>query len=96
MDTYQQINHDWPLGKQLAFPYLFRLETPRTDGIPGTKIDNYVHGGLSKREYFAGLALSGILAGKHASVRNLHSPESLASYAVHAADELLKILETKK
>jgi len=50
---------------------------------------NYeVNHGLSKREYFAGLALQGLL-----SSNNSQTPEYLAARALKAADELLKQLE---
>jgi hypothetical protein len=41
--------------------------------------------GLSKREYFAAMAMQGLLASKKA----LESPESIAIDAVHAADALI-------
>ena len=47
--------------------------------------------GLSKREYFAGLALQGLLAGPYAEVDC--GIEGLAHDAVLAADKLLAALE---
>lgn len=47
--------------------------------------------GLTKREYFAGLALQGYLASN-----NAQTAEYIAIRSVKAADELLKQLETKK
>lgn len=47
--------------------------------------------GLSKREYFAGLALQGLLAGPHAEADC--GIEGLAHDAVLAADKLLAALE---
>lgn len=46
--------------------------------------------GLTKREYFAGLAMQGMLANTEYV---LHSRETLAHNAVQMADELLKQLE---
>ena len=55
--------------------------------------------GLTKREYFAGLAMQGILANPN-GVMNEHgnwmrSPESIARMSIKFADELLKQLEEK-
>tara|TARA_Y100000593_G_scaffold94032_1_gene191299 strand:- start:70507 stop:70737 length:231 start_codon:yes stop_codon:yes gene_type:complete len=47
--------------------------------------------GLTKREYFAGLALLGMLAGPHADADC--GIDGLAHDAVLAADKLLKYLE---
>lgn len=48
--------------------------------------------GLSKREYFAALALQGILSSMN---ENTYSPITAACDAVAVADELLKRLEQK-
>ena len=46
--------------------------------------------GLTKREYFAGLAMQGLLANdSHAYLKN----DDVAEWAVKIADELLKQLE---
>jgi hypothetical protein len=56
---------------------------------PLSEVWNYeVNHGLSKREYFAGLALQGLL-----SSNNSQTPEYLAVRALKAADELLQQLE---
>ena len=47
--------------------------------------------GMSKREYFAGLAMQGLLAG-----RTDVSDEAMASYALRAADALLATLDGAK
>lgn len=46
--------------------------------------------GLTKREYFAGLAMQGLI-GKGAEI--IHNPADVANYAVDFADELLKQLD---
>lgn len=48
--------------------------------------------GLTKREYFAGLAMQGMLANS-AMVPNIATIEYLAKMSVKASDELLKQLE---
>ena len=50
------------------------------------------HFGLSKREYFAAMAMQGILA---TGTANLHDQKEFISHAVNWADELLKKLEAK-
>ena len=58
----------------------------------GANRGNYTIGnlGLSKREYFAGLAMQGILA--NSSLNNLKE-ETVAEISVLCANELLKRLE---
>ena len=51
------------------------------------------HSGLTKREYFAAMAMQGLLA-KHGD--DDYQCEQIASYAVAHADELLKRLERTK
>ena len=56
-------------------------------------------GGLTKREYFAGLAMQGILANPFYAEHlksNIYIPaeDSVAEFAVKMADELLKQLDT--
>ena len=46
--------------------------------------------GLTKREYFAGLAMQGLYAGDR---DNGFDAEGVAAYAVQTADALLKALE---
>lgn len=54
--------------------------------------------GLSKREYFAAMAMQGILAYPHGTYTNQDSnsrePKFLAEFAIQCADELLKQLES--
>jgi len=57
--------------------------------ISGTKNECYT--GLSKREYFAGLAMQGLLSNPEAGVDE--APNDAAEYAVKQADALLKELE---
>lgn len=47
--------------------------------------------GMTKREYFAALAMQGVLAGALASGQSLH-PEDVAQRAVNRADKLIEVL----
>lgn len=63
-----------------------------------TGINNPDYEGLTKREYFAGLAMQGELAGQYGSngtcdSNNWNSETSLAGRAVRIADALLEELE---
>ena len=57
------------------------------------------YSGLTKREYFAGLALQGLLAncngGMTSGGRYTFSPNGISELAILHADELLKQLEEK-
>jgi hypothetical protein len=46
--------------------------------------------GLTKREYFAGLAMQGLLA--HSDL-GIEEPEKIAEWSIKQSDELLKQLE---
>lgn len=64
-------------GKQMAFP---------------TKLVNgELHTGLTKREYFAAIAMQGLLANPN----TLNRGGIIATESVIIADSLLKALETK-
>lgn len=67
---------------QSAFP-----QDGNSTGHPDTQ-------GLTKREYFAGLAMQGMIA---TALLNLSKEEAIvvAAQAIQFADELLKQLETK-
>ena len=61
--------------------------TPNEEQAFPTEFDNYAESGLSKREYFAAMALQGLLSG------NKHADLVLsAKTAVDAADYLIKEL----
>jgi len=49
--------------------------------------------GLTKREYFAGLAMQGLLAGHNKDEKGFYHNEPVAKVAVKYADDLLKILD---
>ena len=55
--------------------------------------------GLTKREYFAGLAMQGLLANSYGGMTSggsrTFSPNEISKLAVIHADELLKQLENK-
>ena len=55
--------------------------------------ENSHYWGLTKREYFAGLAMQGMLANKDA---NTFNAESTAEISIKYADELLTQLEDEK
>lgn len=56
--------------------------------------DNQHNNGLTKREYFAGLAMQGILAAN--MYPNISStPKDIAKYSIQLADELLTHLNSK-
>lgn len=62
--------------------------------------NEYLQDGLSKREYFAGLAMQGLMTTlipltNNQSVPNFDNVKYCAELAVTAADELLKQLEKK-
>lgn len=70
----------------------------KTNAFPFTEYPNQHELGLSKREYFAGLAMQGLLSSfteKGASGMWGTESEETASAAIRFADELLKQLETK-
>ena len=72
-------------GKQGAFP-------KRADGAPQT--------GLTKREYFAGLAMQGMLANLNGAMmkggnKTLH-PDHIAEMSVIHADAVLRELDKPK
>ena len=56
-------------------------------------------GGLSKKEYYAGLAMQGMLANPNGVMNKngdwMRSPEQFAEMSILCADELLKQLENK-
>ena len=54
------------------------------------QVDNLHSGGLTKREYFAGLAMQGLLANPKLTELNI---ENLTVLAIEHTDELLKQLE---
>lgn len=51
--------------------------------------------GLTKREYFAGVALQGILSNRWSMEFGNYNEEQKAEKAIRQADELLKQLEKK-
>ena len=53
----------------------------------------YLGNGLTKREYFAGLAMQGLLANSYFSEED---EEEIAALSIAQADELLKQLEDGK
>ncbi len=55
--------------------------------------DDFVSPGLTKREYFAGLAMQGILANKQYDPPRRQRLDGMADDAVAAADALLAKLE---
>lgn len=78
-----------PMGDDFAFPHFFEITEERTDGTRGLLINKHIYLGLTKRQYFAGVALSGILAGKYATIGIERTPEEVAKHAIECADALL-------
>lgn len=77
------------LGDQPAFPLIEEDEN---------KVQRSVSQGLTKREYFAGLAMQGLLAGTaEISVNTaLEIPDNTAKWAVAFADALIASLNKAK
>lgn len=75
--------------------FLMRKEVKMTNGEKQAFFSNYdtSEKGLTKREYFAGLAMQGILCSKHLKTVNA---DVVAESAVLLADALLEQLEEKK
>lgn len=73
-------------SEQSAFPEI--KTTQSGDGkIPLV----YSNGGLTKREYLAGIALQGILS--NAEPDTIRDTKTMVGYCIVVADELLKQLE---
>ena len=65
--------------------------------IQSPSLPSYASLGLTKREYFAGLALQGIIAGRKDELYKIKD-ETIKIYvelSIKSADELLKQLEKK-
>jgi len=58
----------------------------------GTKKVQTVETGLTKREYFAGLAMQGLLSNPYPDIVGLN-PDIITSTAIDLADKLLKQLD---
>ena len=56
------------------------------------RCENVILQGLTKREYFAGLVLQGLMANNREEVMT-QNEEQLAKWAINHADELLKQLD---
>jgi hypothetical protein len=65
--------------------------------FPVSTIDGHTNEGLTKREYFAGLAMQGILSGVSGveALASVH-PTAWIESAVQAADALIAELEKSK
>lgn len=65
-----------------------------TDAVRGRQTGNFsgIEIGLTKREFFASMALQGLLAG---DAEQMWSEEKVAESAVRHADELLKALSAE-
>lgn len=87
-------------SKTPAFPHM----VIETDAIDGSTIRNIEYDGLTKREYFAGLVLQGLLANQNTAhqiniafgkVDSNKANIIVTNTAINIADELLKQLEQK-
>jgi len=74
-------------GNDLAFPAT-AVETDPIDGSTINKIDSF---GLTKREYFAAMAMQGLCA--NSIPGNHHKPETLCKDAVEYTNALIKELD---
>jgi hypothetical protein len=77
-------------SKQPAFPLIY----------DGEKAESFCHDGLTKREYFAGVAMQGLLASSWGKKETEAGKASLIldqiiPASIQLADELLKQLEGK-
>lgn len=64
--------------------------------IQSPSLQNETSLGLTKREYFAGLAMQGLIAGRWACPDNVpNDVKTIVEQSVIHADELLKQLEKK-
>lgn len=63
--------------------------------IQSPSLQNETSLGLTKREYFAGVALQGILSNRWSMEFGNYNEEKKAEMAIKYADELLKQLEKK-
>lgn len=75
-------------GSEPAFPYQTEIETSKS---------TTEHFGLTKREYFAGLAMQGILASQSDTYRRIATEEKtresfIVEEALKFSDELIKQL----
>ena len=71
------------------------LETKNKDRGAFACVDpTYVQDGLTKREYFAGLAMQGLMTSQNSEGEWRHSIIDAAKISVKMADELLKQLES--
>ncbi len=52
--------------------------------------------GLTKREYFAAMAMQGMLSNNHLNGGNGFSGDEISNLSAQAADSLLKALESKE
>ena len=74
------------IEKELAFPCL------ETDSI-GNPLREHL--GLTKREYFAGLAMQGMISSNQNLNLSIEEAQCIASQSVQFADELLKQLDNE-
>lgn len=69
------------------------MKNAEQSAFPTQDMNSYYHG-LTRREYFAGLAMQGLLA--NSSILDHHTRDAIewiADHATRQADELLKQLE---
>lgn len=79
-------------SEQPAFPHIIT----ELDEIDGTTVNNTEYSGLTKREYFAGLAMQGLLSNLRIvrpSDKDEKENVAFAKGCVQYADELLKQLK---
>lgn len=67
------------------------MKNAEQSAFPTQDMNSYYHG-LTKREYFAGLAMQGLLANSYPDIVSLHE-KKVSEWAIAVSDELLKQLE---
>lgn len=68
------------------------MKNAEQSAFPTQDMNSYYHG-LTRREYFAGLAMQGVLSHNHPANPTPNQAEEIVKYAIGLADELLKQLE---
>jgi hypothetical protein len=73
-------------SEQAAFPLVY----------DGPNANSFCHDGLTKREYFAAMAMQGLLSADARYNNRTDDRKSLAKDAIAFADELLKQLDNQE
>ena len=88
------ITNNWKFMKNAEQPAHPHTVIEESDPVCGAPIKTAEFYGLTKREYFAGLAMQGILSRPYNQNGGHTSRVSVITTAINHADELLKQLES--